>query len=104
MKIRLPESELEYTRTLHDAAEIGSVQTLVSTGTLPPFMSLTEAQKTYGKGNVNFWHKSGLIELVKDGGKNAKIRIDRVQILSVAKTQNRAEWFVNKSKNKEQAQ
>ena len=99
MKIFLPESEVEFARALQDAAEVGSIQTLVSMGVLQPFMSLTEAQNSYGKGRVKFWLRSGLIDKQRDGDGNAKCRIDRVQILTVAKAQNRVEWLAQKNNN-----
>lgn len=50
MKIRLPETEREFARSLEAAAQVASVQALVSTGYLKPYVSLREAYRQYREG------------------------------------------------------
>lgn len=97
-KIKLPESEREYIKALNSAAQVASVQTLVSMGYIKPYMSLRQAYNAYGEGTVNRWIKEKLIKPIKDGEGNSKVRIDRVQIEAVAQTQNRAEWYVRQAR------
>ena len=86
-------TDIEYRRAMLDAAEIAAQKVLVSTGQLKPYMSLRQAYKLYGERNVERWRKEGLIKAVKDGDRNSKVRIDRLEIESVARTSNRASYF-----------
>jgi hypothetical protein len=98
MRIRLPESEAEFVKTLEAAAKVASVQTLVSLGYLKPYVSLRESYRLYGEGTINRWLKEGVIKKIKDGEGNSKIRINRVQLEAAAQTQNRAEWYVRQAR------
>ena len=98
MKIRLPETEREFTKSLEAAAKVSSVQTLVSVGLLKPYVSLREAYRQYGEGTVDRWVKEGVIKKIKDGEGNSKVRISRVQLEAAAQTQNRAEWYVRQGR------
>lgn len=98
MKIRLPETEAEFARSLEAAAQVASVQTLVSAGYLKPYISLREAYRLYGEGTVNRWIKEGVVKQIRDGEGNVKSRISRVQIEAAAQTQNRAEWYVRQAR------
>ena len=86
-------TDIEYRRAMLDAAEIAAQKVLVSTGQLKPYMSLRQAYKLYGERNVERWRREGLIKAVKDGDRNSKVRIDRLEIESVARTSNRASYF-----------
>lgn len=94
MALRLPESEAEFIKSLEAAAQVATVQALVSTGHIKPFVSLREAYRLCGEGTVNRWLKEGVIKKIKDGEGNSKVRISRVQLEAAAQTQNRAEWYV----------
>jgi hypothetical protein len=98
MKVALPESEIEFAKALQVAAKVASVQTLVSAGIITPYISLRESYRLYGEGTVNRWIKEGVLTKIRDGEGNVKTRISRVQLEAVAQTQNRAEWYVRKSK------
>lgn len=74
-------------------AETTAKKVLTEAGLLPPFIALNQACKLYGEGNVKRWISEGLIKPIKDGDKNSKIRIDRVQIATIAHTSNRASWY-----------
>jgi len=100
MALRLPESEAEFIKSLEAAAQVATVQTLVSVGLLTPYVSLRESYRKYGEGLVNQWIKDGMVTKIKDGEGNTKVRISRVQLEAVAQTQSRAEWYVEYYRNK----
>lgn len=86
-------TDTEYRRAMMDAAEIAAQKVLMTTGHLKPFISLRQAYKAYGEGNVERWRREGLIQVIKDGDRNSKVRIDRLQIEAVARTSNRTSYF-----------
>lgn len=94
--MKLPESEHEYLNALVDAAELGAKKALQNVGIIAPYLSQRQAGRLYGTGKVRRWIKEGLITPVKDGDKNSTVRIDRIQLEAVAKTANRASYFMNK--------
>jgi hypothetical protein len=102
MKIRLPESEIEFRNALIDAAQIATEKLLVDLGLLKPYFSLNEAYRKYGKGTVERWCRDGLVRKIKDGEGNSPVRIARMEIETVAKTSNRAEWYIGQINEKVQ--
>ncbi|MDR1223774.1 MAG: hypothetical protein LBL07_12995 [Tannerella sp.] len=94
--INLPQSEVELAHLLKDAASVASVQALVSAGVISPYMSLRECCENYGTGRVNGWIRQGLIHKIKDGDRNAKMRISRVEIEAASRISNRVEWYIDK--------
>jgi hypothetical protein len=99
MKIRLPETELEMKNTIESVVVLTTKTVLSQLGLLKPYLSLNEAHKKYGEGTVDRWIREGLIHKIKDGNGNSPVRINRIEIESVAETSNRAEWYVNQLKN-----
>jgi hypothetical protein len=93
LKMLLPQTEIEYRNALIDAAELGAKKALQEVGLIKPYMKLREAQRQYGESIVNRWILEGLIDAIKDGDRNASVRIDRIQIETVAKTCNRASYL-----------
>jgi hypothetical protein len=93
MKFRLPESESEFIEILKAVPRFSSVQSLISAGLIKRFISKAEAYRQYGRANVDFWIKSDLVKMVKDGDNSSTLRLDRIQLEAVALTSNRAEWF-----------
>jgi hypothetical protein len=89
MTTLLPQTEIEFRNALIDAAEIGAIKALIQVGQLKPYLKLREAQRLYGKAAVNRWEQQGLIKFLKDGDRNSSVRIDRIQIETVAKSVNR---------------
>ena len=92
MSLRMPETEIEFRNALIDAAEVGATKALMDVGALKPYLKLREAQRLYGKAVVNRWISEGLITTIKDGERTASVRIDRLEIQTVAKTCNRATY------------
>lgn len=86
-------TDIEYRRALMDAAEIAAQKVLVATGNLKPYLSLNQCYKMYGRGTVDRWIREGLITPIKDGDANSKVRIERIQIETVAKSSNRVSYF-----------
>lgn len=93
MPILLPQTGIEYRNALIDAANIGAMKALEQAGLMKPYLKLREAQRLYGSAIVNRWIKEGIIIPIKDGDRNASVRIDRIQIESVAMTSNRATYL-----------
>ena len=91
--MRLPKTEIEFRNALIDAGEIGANKALQKVGLLRPFLKLREAQRIYGESVVNRWIQEGLLQPVKDGERNSTVRIDRIQIETVAMTSNRASYI-----------
>lgn len=86
MSILLPQTEIEYRNALIDAAEIGATKALVQIGQLKPFYKIVEANKIFGKAKVKMWHEMGLIKFHKQGQNNSRVWIDKIEIITVAKT------------------
>jgi len=95
----LPESEVEFKKTIQTVTELTTYAVLTKLGLLQPYLSLNEAYKMYGEGTVDRWVREGLIHKIKDGDGNSPVRINRVEIESVAQTSNRAEWYIDYYKN-----
>lgn len=86
MEITLPMLQ----RMLDDAAERGATLALTKAGNIKPFINQSEAYRLYGRANVDNWIRKGLITPNKDNkSNNSQVRIDRIQIESVSKRNNR---------------
>jgi hypothetical protein len=96
--MNLPQTEIEYRNALIDAAELGAIKALVQIGTLKPYLKLNEAKRTYGPAIVERWINEGLITPIKDGNHSASVRIERIQIESIAKTCNRATYLTTQER------
>ena len=96
--LSMPQTEIEYRNALIDAAEVGAMKALVEIGELKPFLKLREAYRKYGQGTVKRWIAEGLIEVKKDGDRTSSVRIDRIKLLTVAKTCNRATYLTTKER------
>lgn len=73
--------------------EAGFNKCAAALGKIPPYISQKEAHDTYGRRTVERWADEGLIEIIKDGTRNARCRILRSQIELVAAMSNRESWF-----------
>ncbi len=96
--MNLPQTEIEFRNALIDAAELGAIKALVQIGTLKPYLKLNEAKRTYGPAIVERWINEGLITPIKDGDNNASVRIERIQIETIAKTCNRATYLTTEER------
>ena len=87
MQYNIHDSQL--TNLILFAFEIGKVEAKVELGKAKPFLSQNEAHKIYGRKKVEEWIKNGLVQPIKDGDGNSKIRIDRLNIAKTALAFNR---------------
>ena len=92
MSLQIPITEIEYRNALIDAAELGAKIALKEAGLIKPYLKLRQAQRLYGAETVRRWISEGLITTIKDGERTASVRIDRLEIQTVAKTCNRATY------------
>lgn len=97
--MQLPQTEIEYRNALIDAAEIGAKKALQEAGLIKPYVKLREAYRMYGESIVRRWMAEGLIKGLKDGPRNASVRISRIEIETVAKTANRASYLTIQERN-----
>jgi hypothetical protein len=77
---------------LKDQAELAAMAVLVQQGAIKRYITQNQAHTLYGRGVVERWVSEGLITLIKDGPKNATIRIDRMQLEAVSKVSNRPSY------------
>lgn len=91
--LSLPQTEIEFRNALIDAACVGAQKVLIEIGVLKPFLKQREAYRLYGESVVKRWIKEDLIHPIKDGSRNASVRIDRIEIVTVAMTANRASYL-----------
>lgn len=94
----LPQSEIEFRNALIDAAELGAKKALEQVGLIKPYLKLREAQRMYGGSIVNRWIQEGLINIIKDGQRNASVRINRIEIETVSKTCNRSNYLTTEER------
>ena len=94
------QSEIEFRNALIDAAEIGAKMALVELGLIKPYLKMREAQLKYGKSIVNRWIIEGLIKPIKDGPRNASIRLNRIDLEILAKTCNRSTYLTVEERKK----
>lgn len=80
---------------IRSAYSAGYTKCLEEFGKVKPYLSLKQAFDLYGRGTVERWIDEGLVDVVKDGVKNSKCRINREQIELVANAGNRSSWFVH---------
>jgi hypothetical protein len=97
--MQLPQTEIEFRNALIDAAEIGARKALQEAGLIKPYLKLREAYRQYGESIVKRWIQEELIRPVKDGPRNASVRISRIEIDTVAKTANRASYLTIEERN-----
>lgn len=86
-------SKEQLSTLLEQAATLGAIKALASSGATKPFLKKSEAYRLYGRSTVERWFKEGLLTPIKDGSDSASWRIDRVQIESVAMTANRMTYL-----------
>lgn len=98
--MRLPQTDTEFRNALVDAAEVGSMKTLIELDILKPDMSFREACRKYGPAIVPRWIKEGLIRPRKDGNNTSKLRIDRLEIDAVSKASNRSSYLTTEERQK----
>lgn len=78
---------------IQDAAELAATSVLTRTGAITPYVSKSQAIKIVGgEATLNRFISEGLIDVRKDGPRNSKVRISRVQLEAVLKVSNRPSY------------
>lgn len=87
-------------RTLAEIIEasiqLGTVATLTRVGLMQPYISYTEATKIAGRSQIDRWVSEGLLDKIKDGEKNCKVRFLRERVHVLLAASNRKSWFKHK--------
>lgn len=91
-------SEHALAEIIEKGIELGTVATLTRVGLLQPYLSYTEACAIAGRGNIDRWVREGLLEKIKDGEKNCKVRFLRERVYVLLTTSNRKSWFKHRKK------
>lgn len=86
-------NDVQIKRLMIDTAVMAAKKALIEVGQLKPYLTLKEAQRIHGEYTVNLWIKTGLLKPIKDGARNCKVRIDRIQLDAVAATSNRSSLY-----------
>lgn len=78
--------------------DLGKITALIECGQLSRYISYREATKPrerggYGRGTVDRWVNEGLLQKIKDGKGNSKVRFDRLRLAELDAKANRASWF-----------
>lgn len=81
------------------AFEIGYKRCQIDNGNLPTYISMREAGRRFGSGVIRRWIEEGTISISKDGDRNSKCRVSLYECLVAAATDNRCEYFQNKTNN-----
>lgn len=68
---------------LEYAAEIGALSALIHVGKIRPYLNKSQAKRKYK--DVEKWIDKGWVSVRKDGNHSAPLRIDRLELESVAK-------------------
>lgn len=95
MRKSAAESMDKITQSCYD---LGKVTALTESGQLSRYISYSEATRPrnkggYGRGVVDRWVSEGLLEKIKDGSGNSKVRFDRLKLAELDAQSNRASWF-----------
>ena len=85
--------ELELKNLLSEAIFLGIQEYQSQFGNMPKYLSKNQAYQKYGRKIVDRWIKEGLIKELKDGDKQYKIRLDRLELEKVAAFSNRPSFF-----------
>lgn len=98
MALNIPQTEIEFRNALIDAAELGAKKALEQAGFIKPYLKLREAYRLYGEAIVKRWIQEGLINPIKDGQRTSSVRINRMQLDSIAKASNRANYLTTEER------
>ncbi|WP_345949020.1 hypothetical protein ABDD95_19420 [Mucilaginibacter sp. PAMB04274] len=72
---------------LEHAAEMGAKNALIQFGHLKPYLKKSEAYRLFGRKNVEYWIKAGLVTPRKDGDCSATWRLERMELEAIAKVE-----------------
>lgn len=88
--------DIDTQNSLLELADFCTKVVLIAVGKLSPFISQSEAYRIYGQGVVRKWVSDRVVEKIKDGEGNSKVRYSRTHLEAAAKASNRVLHFLNK--------
>ena len=88
----------ELRRMLEDCAEIAVKKFSIQTGLIKPYLKLSEAKALYGAATIERWIQEGLIKKKKDGPRNAMVRLDRMELETLAMKSNRLTYLATEER------
>lgn len=71
-------------------------ETLVQKGEAPAFISIQKLKSIYGRKTVENWIEWKLIDPIRDGENTSKYRVNVSEVILIAGTPHRCEYFNNK--------
>lgn len=86
---------VKFRQYAHDMLNIGRMDMLIQLGKVSDKISQRQAQKIY-KANLAIWEKRGLIEGIKEGGRNSTKYYSRTELEILNKSQ---KYDSNENKN-----
>ncbi len=70
---------------LREAAQLGADEALVKAGLVSRYLTQNSAYELYGRRHVSRWIKEGKVSVRKNGAKNSRIFIDKLELEALAK-------------------
>jgi len=70
---------------LREASRLGAEQAMVESGVLIPYLTQNSAYKKYGRRAVDAWIREGSIVAHKNGERNSRVLLDRLELSMLAK-------------------
>ncbi|WP_286850688.1 MULTISPECIES: hypothetical protein [Sphingobacterium] len=70
---------------LEYVAEITSIKVLIHVGKIRPYLNKSQAERKYGRKLIEEWISRGWITVRKDGDLSAPLRINRLELESIAR-------------------
>lgn len=93
-------SQSQLSNLLFQAAELGAKKALSEAGVIKPYMKKSEAYRMFGRASIERWIQEGLLTPIKDGDSSSTVRLDRVQVESIARTSNRHTYLTARQRIK----
>jgi 2-iminoacetate synthase ThiH len=78
---------------IREAAQLGAKEALVQAGLTSRYLTQTSAYKQYGRKMVENWIKEGKIIAHKNGDKNSKVQLDRLELECLVKGEDLIVYF-----------
>lgn len=66
-------------------AEIAAINALIHVGKVRPYLNKSQAERKYGRKEVEEWIENGWISVRKDGDHSSPLRLDRLELESIAR-------------------
>lgn len=70
---------------LEYVAEISAINALILVGKIRPYLNKSQAERKHSRKEIEQWITKGWIKVRKDGDDSAPLRIDRLELESIAR-------------------